>query len=111
MQPRLVAARLIATIADDPAALDVSTEGGLWYRLLDQSLVPLCAGHGSQGPDVATPKLLKGNQATVRAAAGESHTLLLSASGRVSSCGLNTFGQLGKARYPQDPACKADCSL
>lgn len=33
----------------------------------------------------------------MRIASGESHTLMLTASGRVSSCGLSTFGQLGEA--------------
>ena len=78
---------------------------GMNIKGLGSALVWCGAGQETEGPDVTNPRLVKRmrGQANVRVAAGGSHSLMLTSTGRVSSAGHNVFGQLGD-RPPQPPS-------
>ncbi|KAB5581409.1 hypothetical protein PHYPO_G00175350 [Pangasianodon hypophthalmus] len=53
---------------------------------------------GTGGKDIATPTSVNFNEQLVQISCGEQHTLFLTGSGQVLSCGRNSKGQLGRSK-------------
>ncbi|MCJ8730258.1 hypothetical protein PDJAM_G00182160 [Pangasius djambal] len=53
---------------------------------------------GTGGKDIATPTSVNFNEQLVQISCGEQHTLFLTVSGQVLSCGRNSKGQLGRSK-------------